>query len=118
MKLRAFLYAIIIAALPAFAAECMTLETVRRDAAAFRPPFIITELGKEETEAFLQAYNALPPRTNQRGDYSVVFSRDESINVVYMYFRENCVIETLFMKRDFFEELRGTALPKLEGQKA
>lgn len=118
MKLRALLYAIVISCLPVAAAECQTLEYVRDNVATWTPPGIIKEMDKKETEAFLELYNALPPVSDVHGDYSVMISHPQKPNVVYVYFRENCAIETLFMPRNIFDRLYDTALPKPEGQKA
>jgi hypothetical protein len=118
MKLRAFLYAAIIAALPAFAAECMTVDQVKQHAPQLNPPGITEEMDKEETQAFLNAYNSLPPITAREGDHSVVISHPEVPVVIYVYFRDNCAIETLKMPRDFFADVFKLAFPKLEGQKA
>jgi len=117
MKLRAILYAIFIALLPVTAAECSTLEFVRKEVAK-NPIATIKELNKKETEAFLGVYNSLPPQTNRRGDYSVMISRSDLPTVIYVYFLGNCAIETLPMLRDFFDEVFKRALPELEGQKA
>lgn len=117
LKLRAILYAVIISVLPLAAAECSTAEQVRKDVATFKPPASIVEMDKKETEAFLQVYNSIPPVSTARGDYSMVITGRAPV-VVYVYFRENCAVETLFMKRHIFDKILETAMPELAGQKA
>jgi hypothetical protein len=65
----------------------------------------MTEMGRDETEGFLKAFNAIPPTSHETGDYALVIDDPARRQVAVVLFEKGCATRTGFLERQMFRDL-------------
>jgi hypothetical protein len=91
-------------------ASCTKIERVKSDVAALGPDFLLSTIEGTELKAFMAAYNAEPPVSEDVADVVAVVRNSGLPMVTLVFFVKGCVSKMVNVRPEMFEKFMGAVI--------
>lgn len=88
--------------------QCFSVNTVKADLMRAIPGAVVVDLGGTEAQAFMTAFNAIPPVSRHSGDYIVTVTDEAYPNVLVVLFEKGCFSRMFPLPKPVFHSLMRT----------